>query len=420
VERTNSLSCLILSLGMIFLLQTLPAVAQDAIKIGVMYSLTGPAANIAKLQKNATELAIKEINDAGGVKLGDKKAKLEAVFCDDQSKGEIASSLFEDLVKKQKVTAVVGGTLAHIPQALNIAAKTDPALLIATCLVPDAFFRKDVKAPTALAMLGGASDVGRTGASYVAEKMKPKKVACFMPAYAFGNAVVAGFESVMKNHPDITYKIFWHPLGSGDIKRDLVAVKDFKPDVIAIGSFGRDAVNAVTQASAMGLTKDAKIFHFWFLDSFAAAIPPDALKGIRAQMFWYHDMTGFKDEGILKDSNEFSARYMKAYGEPPDPFCVPAYFSVKEVARAIESAQSTDPAKMYQALMANPVWTGAKGAAKWREDGRCIYKYVDFIVEGKGPDERKSGTPEGKYDFGKVVDAFSGEEFAPALKDLGY
>jgi branched-chain amino acid transport system substrate-binding protein len=420
VERTKSVFQVMLCVGVFILSLTLPAAAQDVVKIGAIYSLTGPAANTAKVQKNATELAIKEVNDAGGVKLGDKKLKLEAVFCDDQSKGEVATTLFEDLVKKQSVTAVVGGTLAHVPQALNIAAKKDPALYIATCALPDAFHQKDVKAPTSLGMLGAASDIGRTGASYLAEKMKPKKVACFMPAYAFGNALAVGFESVMKKHPDITYKVFWHPLGSADIKRDLVAVRDFKPDVIAIGSFGQDAVNAVTQASAMGLAKDAKLFHFWFLDSFAAAIPPDALKGLQAQMFWYHDMTGFKDEAIVKESGEFNAKYVKAYGEPPDPFCVPAYCSVKEIARAIELAQSTDPVKMYQALMANPVWTSPKGEAKWREDGRCMYKYFDFIVEGKSPDERKSGGPEAKNDFGKVVDAFSGEAFAPTLKELGY
>jgi len=47
---------------------------------------------------------------------------------------------------------------------------------------------------------------------------------------------------------------------------------------------------------------------------------------------------------------------------------------------------------MYEALMANSVWTGAKGEAKWRKGGRCMYKYFDWIVEGKGADERKEGT----------------------------
>ncbi len=76
--------------------------------------------------------------------------------------------------------------------------------------------------------------------------------------------------------------------------------------------------------------------------------------------------------------------------------------------------------KMYEALMANPDWTGAKGEAKWRKDGRCMYKYFDWIIEGKGPDERKDGTFGSKYDYAKVVDVFTGESFAPTLQELGY
>jgi branched-chain amino acid transport system substrate-binding protein len=303
---------------------------------------------------------------------------------------------------------------------LNLAAKKDPALYIATCAVPDAFYKSEDKAPTALGILGGASDVGRTGASYVAEKMKPKKIACFLPAYAFGNALASGFESVMKKYPDINYKVFWHPLGTSDMRRDLEAVRDYKPDVIAIGSWGKDASNALTQAFLMGLGKNAKLFHLWFLDSFAVAIPPEAMKGVWTQMFWYHDMSGFPDEGLIQGTNEFVSKYAKAYGEPPDPFSVPAYFSMKEVARAMELAQSTDPVKMYEALMANPVWTSAKGEGKWRQDGRCMYKYFVFIVEGKGPDERKGGAFGSKYDFGRIVDAISGEASVPTPKELGY
>ena len=75
---------------------------------------------------------------------------------------------------------------------------------------------------------------------------------------------------------------------------------------------------------------------------------------------------------------------------------------------------------MYEALMANPVWTGAKGEAKWRKDGRCMYKYFDWIVEGKGPDERKEGVFGRQYDYAKVVDVFTGDGFAPTLQELGY
>lgn len=402
------------------LVAALPAVAADTVKLGIMYSVTGPAAGVAKLQKQGAELAVKDVNDAGGVDIAGKKMKLEAVFCDDKSKPAVATKCYEDMVKNRGVTAVVGGSLAHIPLALNIAAKKNKALFIATCAVPNDFFKKDVKAPTALCVLAGASDIGRAGASYLGERLKAKKVACFLPAYAYGNALGLGFEAVMKKYPEVTYKVFWHPLGSSNIRRDLQAVRDFKPDVIVVGSWGKDQLNALTEAAKMGLGKEAKIFSIWTNNAIAASVPPDAMQGVWAQMFWYHDMTGFKDEAIVKASNEFSTNYMKAYKDPPDPYAMAAYYGVKEAVRAMELAKSTDPTKMYEALMANPVWMGAKGEGKWREDGRCIYKYFDWIVEGKGPDDRKAKSYDSKYDFGKVVDSYPGAAFAPSLKELGY
>ncbi len=402
------------------ILLAIPVMAQDVIKIGAIYSLTGPVAEVAKHQKRAVEMAVKEINDLGGVELAGKKIKIEAVFGDDQAKAETATQLFQDMVKKEKIAALVGGTVAHVPLALNTALKQEKVLMIAANAPPDSFHEQKVKAPTALGIVVGAGDIGRAGASYLAEKIKPKKVACFIPAYAYGNALVAGFEPVIKKHPEITYKIFWHPMGSSNIKRDLEPVRDFRPDVIVIGSWGQDAVNAFNSAFEMGLGKDSKLFHLWTVNALASAMRPEAIKGVWAQMFWVHDMTGFKDESVVKAASEFTANYAKSYNEPPDTYALASYDAVKEVARAIKLSQSTDATKMYDALMQNPVWNGAKGEAKWRKDGRCMYKYFDWIVEGKGPDERKEGGFGTKFDYAKVIDVFSGEAFAPTLQELGY
>ncbi|MCJ7615392.1 MAG: hypothetical protein MUO43_02525, partial [Desulfobacterales bacterium] len=94
---------------------------------------------------------------------------------------------------------------------------------------------------------------------------------------------------------------------------------------------------------------------------FAMGIPPEALKGVRCQMFWYFDMTGFRDAEVVKLSNEFTKRYMAEYGEPPDPYGCSAYMGVKNVIRAMELAKSSGPKKAYNAMLANPKWTGPKG-----------------------------------------------------------
>lgn len=415
---------IIWGLGLVMALTVLvpaaPAEAADTVKVGIMYSLTGPGAVLGKLQEEGAKLAIKDINDAGGVDIGGKKMLLEGIYRDDETKPEVAIGRLKEMVKDQGAVAVVGGTFGHVSMAVNNEAKKTKVFYMATNGVPDDFFKKGVKAPTSVCNVAGGGDAGRAAAAYMAEKMKAKKVVCFMPDYAIGKATLAGFEAAIKKYPDVKYEIIWHPVNSPDLTPFLIKAAEANPDVVFLGSWGGDAVNALKQAKELGLTKKAKVFHFWLVNVFATGIPPEAMDGVWAQMFWYHDMQGFKDEAVVKASKEFTDKYVKQYKNPPDPYAMTAYFGVKETARAMQLAKSTDPEKIYQALMAHPDWTSVKGPAKWRMDGRPMYKYFTWIVEGKAAGSRSGDRYDPSYDYAKIIDVFEGESFAPTLKEEGY
>jgi len=59
------------------------AVADDTIKIGVVLPTTGSESKPGQYQKEGIELAIKQINDGGGISVKGKKLKIEEVFYDD-------------------------------------------------------------------------------------------------------------------------------------------------------------------------------------------------------------------------------------------------------------------------------------------------------------------------------------------------
>lgn len=410
-------------LGLSFLVLSASAFqsfAADSAKIGLVYSLSGPGAPLGKLQEQGAKLAITEINAAGGVDVGGQKVKLEAVVKDDETKPPAAVQAVKDMVKSQGVKAVVGSTFAHTGMAVNNEAKESKVFYMSTCALPADFFKKDVKAPTALGIFGSAEDVSRAAILYMLDKMKAKKIACFVPAYAFGQAAVTVMEQEVKKRPGVKHEVFWHPVGSTDMKRDLTKVAEFKPDAIYVQSWGQDAINALEQATKMGLAKDTPIVYVSLTNAYATGISPEAMQGLKAGMSWYHDMSGFSDPAVVKASEEFAANYMKAYNIPPDPYAMMAYYGVKETARAMALAKSTDPEKMYAALMANPEWESAKGPAKWRKDGRPEYKYFAWIVQGKGPGERKSGKYDSSFDFAQILDVVSGENLLPKLDTLGY
>src|SRR5471032_1840369 len=99
----------------------IPARAQDnEIRIGAVLPLTGKESKIGGAYKIATEFAVKEINDAGGIDVHGKKMKIDLRLLDDTSDAAKSSQLVEQLIVQQKVHAVIGGYGSQLVQAQSV------------------------------------------------------------------------------------------------------------------------------------------------------------------------------------------------------------------------------------------------------------------------------------------------------------
>lgn len=400
-----------------FCLAALAATAAQAetVKIGVLYSMSGAGSVLGPKQAEAAQMAFDEVNAAGGVSVGGKKMKIEVVQRDDETKPAVAISRATEMARTGGVKIIQGGTFAHVSMALNEEAKKHNLFLMTTNGVPDNFFEKATKAPYALAILGDTGMVGRGTVDHLIAKHKPKRIVFLMPDYAYGKGAWAGAEANLKMHPEIQAKVIWTPVGAADVTAQLIQAMEFKPDVIALGQWGKDLITALKQAGEMGLKTKTKLFVNWIIDLVAVGIPPEILDGVDSQTWWYHDKGGVTDPEVAKLTEAFVKKYEAKFGGPPDPYIMTAYYGSKEIVRAIELSGSTEPDKMYGALMKNPAFTTAKGPATWRVDGRPRYKYNAWIITGLPADKRAS-----KNHWGKIVDAHSGDAFLPDLKTLGW
>ena len=99
-----ALSFLIALIAVFGLSGTVSAADPKEIKIGLMFGLTGPASPIGPVQMKGAQMAINEINDAGGVKYKGKNLPLVAVIKDDETKGDVAVRRFKELRNEDKVT----------------------------------------------------------------------------------------------------------------------------------------------------------------------------------------------------------------------------------------------------------------------------------------------------------------------------
>jgi branched-chain amino acid transport system substrate-binding protein len=413
MEKVMKFFCIFGIVALLFCFSNGPSFAQ--VKVGVMFSTTGGASAVGKIQMDGINLAVKQFNDRGGVMLGGKKVKIEALIRDDESKADVAVRRFREL-NEEKILLVVGGTVANVSQALNEQIKEGQALFMATNGVEENMFRKEVKAPYYISTLGAVDGIGRMCADYVSRTYKPKSVVLFLPDYAYGRGAAKGAHKVFDNkYPDIKITEVWSPVGTPDFTSYIIKIKEMKPDVVMMGHWGNDAINALKQVYELALKKDTKVFFNCIINAQAIGVPSEALEGVTMGWWWYHDLAGFKDPETVKAVANLSKAWKQQYGEPPDPFAVFAYLGMQGVLRGIELSNSTEPGKVYKALMDHPQFMSVKGPATWRIDGRPSYKYAFFILDGKSPKEKKD-----KWDFGKVVDVYTGEELCLPLKEMGW
>jgi branched-chain amino acid transport system substrate-binding protein len=86
----------------------------DAVKIGVVISLSGPVSAFGLLTKSGIDLAVKDVNAKGGV----NGKPLEVKYFDDTSRPERAVALAQQVIQDKSIVAVIGGTAAATGPAL--------------------------------------------------------------------------------------------------------------------------------------------------------------------------------------------------------------------------------------------------------------------------------------------------------------
>jgi branched-chain amino acid transport system substrate-binding protein len=405
------------AIGVVIFLLTLTGAsfAQGTLKVGAMFSQTGAGSAVGKIQVEVVKMAVKEINDKGGVTVGGKKMKIEAVIRDDETKPDVAVRRLREY-QNDGINLLVAGTFAHVSTALNEQVKDGKTFITVPNGIEEKVFEKKEKAPYFTSTLGAVDSIGRIIGDYVAKTYKPKHIMLFLPDYAYGHGAARGANRYFKEkQPNIKISELWSPVGTPDFTSFIIKIKEAKPDVVMMGHWGNDAINALKQVFELGLRKESKIVFNSIGYTLASGVPADALDGVTMGWWWYHDLSGLKDAATEKEANEFVQKYLKEFKDVPDSFAAFTYLCMMETIRGVEASNSTDPAKVYKAMMDKPEFMGPKGPAKWRVDGRPEYKHVYYIMDGKGSKARKD-----KTDIAKIAEVYRGPELCLPLKEMGW
>lgn len=318
----------------------------DMIRVGEFASLTGQTASFGQSSHEGTQLAIEEINAAGGV-LG---KKLELITEDDQSKAGEPATVVRKLISRDRVVAILGEVAssrsleaAPICQQAKIPmispASTNPKVtetgdyIFRICFIDP--FQGTVMAKFALAKgwkrLAVLTDVKQDYSVGLAQ---------FFREYAQANG-----GSIVSEQS--------YSSGDKDFKAQLTAVKAASPDAIFMSGYYTEAGLVARQARQLGITAPLLGGDGWDSPSLIE-VAGEAMEG---NYFSNHFSVEDESPAIQK----FVTTYKAKYGRMPDAMAALGYDSALILADAIRRAGTTDPQALRDAIAKTRDFAGITG-----------------------------------------------------------
>jgi len=351
----------------------------QTVKVGAVVPLTGRYAALGAQVRAGYEIAVEQINAAGGVTVGGKKVPIELVILDDESDPTKTVARLETLAT-QGVVAYLGGAGSDLhAAAASIGDKNrTPYLGIGFALnsihkqglryLFSPFPKSPDLAKETFILLDGS----------IPAAQRPTKVALFLERTDWGKEMGSLWESFAKQNG---YQV----VASGEYAP---GAKDFSELILKAKSAGAEAVFALpSPPDGMTIVKQMKELDF----------NPKAVVFIRAAdpPVWSQNLGKDGDYFMLSPGWHFAARYpkvaevndahQKRINRPADPLVGPAYACVQILADAITRAGSLDRDKIRDAIAATNMTT-VVGPVRFRPDGTGEVK-VFFLQWLKGKQE---------------------------------
>jgi branched-chain amino acid transport system substrate-binding protein len=312
-----------------------PAWAQSTIKVGELNSYKAAPAFLEPY-KRGIELALEEINGAGGV-LG---KKLEFAIRDDGGNPGEAVRVAEELTTREGTNLIAGTFLSNVGLAVTeFAGKKQVFFLAAEPLTERITWQNGNKYTWRL-RASTYMQVAMLMPDVVAAKKK--RWALVYPNFEYGQSAADIFKTMLKKEqPDVEFVTEQAPpLGKVDAGAIAQAIDDAKPDAIFNVLFGPDLAKFVREGNTRGTFKGR------FVASLLSGEPEyiDPLKD-EAPVGWV--VTGYPWYAIDTPAHKaFLAAYQKKYNDYPRLGSVVGYVTAKSMAAGIARAGSTDTAKV--------------------------------------------------------------------------
>jgi branched-chain amino acid transport system substrate-binding protein len=334
----------------------------QTIKVGAVVPLTGRYAALGAQVRAGYEIAVQQVNAAGGVTVGGKKMQIELTMLDDESDPTKTVARLETLAA-QGVVAYLGGAGSDLHAAAASIGDKNRIPYLGVAFAFHGIHKQGLR--YLFSPFPKSPDLTKETFVFldalIPAPERPRKVALILERTDWGKEMGSHWESMAKQN---NYQV----VASGEYAP---GAKDFSDLVLKAKAAGAEAVFTLpSPPDGMALVKQMKELDF----------SPKAAVFIRASdpPVWSQNLGKDGDYVLLSPGWHFAARYpkvaelneahQKLFKRPADPLVGPAYACVQILADAIPRAGALDRDKLRDAIAATKMTT-VVGPVRFRSDG---------------------------------------------------
>ncbi len=310
------------------------------IEVGVITSRTGGEAKFGEAQLRGYEIALEEINKAGGI-LG---SKLKLVIEDDASKPENAITAVEKLATQLKLPIILGAysSAATLPAA-QTATKYQVPFVVPTAAADNItqFGSKYV-----FRINSPSSQYASTAINFLKEAVKPQTIAIVYENTNFGTSTANPTKKFAEEAGMKVVAFESYAKGAPDFKPMLAKIKQANPDVIFFVSYLLDATLLMRQVRELDI--NPRVYIGAGAGFSASEFTREQGAGKNAEYtfsatLWTPDVT-------WKGAKEFAAEFQKRHNVMPEYHAAETHATLYLLKNVLERTKSLDREKIRAAL----------------------------------------------------------------------
>ena len=322
-----------------------PEASSEPILVGIVLPLTGKQAKFGEIEKLSFDMALEEINAAGGI----KGRPLAFLYEDDTGVPATGSSVAEKLINKDKVVMLGGGYSSSVCKSLARVAQQNKMPLLINTGSSDEITEKGYD--YVFRLNPPASEYAKGTETFLSEIVQPKTAVIIYENSDFGSSSASKFtETCAKLGIEVGMSEGFES-GTMDFRPILIKAKELNPDLVYMVAYVNDAPQIMKQA------KELKLMPKMFLGNGAGFTMPSfpetggiAAENVFSTTLWYQTLN-------YPGAKEYYDKFLEKYGKDTEYHGAEAYAAAYVMADALTRAEAYTPDDVQKALDATDMMT---------------------------------------------------------------